>query len=61
MYKGHLLDSETYIGGHVEALECGVFRNDLDYKFTVSPDAIQMLIDKLDRDLRFTLEAWPSL
>ena len=22
-YKGHLLESETYIGGHVEALEAG--------------------------------------
>jgi len=56
MYKGHLLDSETYIGGHVEALECGVYRSDLDYKFKLIPDAIQGLIDKLDRDLRFSLE-----
>ncbi len=23
---GHLLDTETYVGGHVEALESGVFR-----------------------------------
>jgi DNA polymerase epsilon subunit 1 len=23
---GHLLDNETYVGGHVEALESGVFR-----------------------------------
>ena len=22
---GHLLDAETYVGGHVEALECGEF------------------------------------
>src|ERR1700734_2207017 len=25
MYDGHLLASETYVGGHVEALEAGVF------------------------------------
>lgn len=25
-FKGHLLESETYIGGHVECLESGIFR-----------------------------------
>ena len=30
---GHLLDSETYVGGHVEALESGVFRSDLPLRF----------------------------
>ena len=25
-YKGHLLDSETYIGGKVECLASGVYR-----------------------------------
>lgn len=29
LFKGHLLESETYIGGKVEALESGVFRSDL--------------------------------
>lgn len=29
LYKGHLLESETYIGGKVEALESGVFRSGL--------------------------------
>jgi DNA polymerase epsilon subunit 1 len=28
MYKGHLIESETYVGGHVEALNSGVFRDD---------------------------------
>lgn len=28
-YDGHLLENETYIGGHVEALQAGVFRSDL--------------------------------
>ena len=30
---GHLLDAETYVGGHVEALESGVFRSDLPIHF----------------------------
>ena len=30
---GHLLDTETYVGGHVEALESGVFRADLPCRF----------------------------
>lgn len=30
---GHMLDSETYVGGHVEALESGVFRADIPCRF----------------------------
>ena len=30
---GHLLDTETYVGSHVEALESGVFRADLPCRF----------------------------
>ena len=30
---GHVLDSETYVGGHVEALESGVFRANLPCRF----------------------------
>ena len=30
---GHVLDTETYVGGHVEALESGVFRADLPCRF----------------------------
>lgn len=32
-HNNHLLDSETYIGGHVECLETGVFRSDLPTSF----------------------------
>ncbi|KAF9008656.1 DUF1744-domain-containing protein [Hymenopellis radicata] len=44
MYDGHLLASETYVGGHVEALEAGIV-----------PDAIQQLIDDLDAALSFCI------
>jgi len=40
--KGHLLESETYIGGKVEAIESGVFRSDLPLKFKLKPQAVQV-------------------
>jgi DNA polymerase epsilon subunit 1 len=39
-YNGHLLASETYVGGHVEALEAGVFRSDIPLKFEIDTTAI---------------------
>ena len=41
-YKGHLLESETYIGGKVEAIESGVFRSDLPLKFKLKAQAYQV-------------------
>lgn len=55
MYDGHLLSSETYVGGHVEALEAGVFRSDIATQFKVEPKAMQQLIDDLDAALKFSL------
>lgn len=55
-HNGHLLESETYIGGHVECLEAGVFRSDLPVKFNLVPSALQQLIGNIDRDLTFALE-----
>jgi hypothetical protein len=55
LYKGHLLESETYIGGKVEALESGVFRSDLPTRFKCKQEAYQGLIDVLDRDLTYAL------
>ncbi|CAO3674258.1 unnamed protein product [Rhizopus stolonifer] len=55
-YDGHLLESETYVGGHVEALEAGVFRSDISTDFKLDPSAAQELIDQLDHALKFTIE-----
>jgi DNA polymerase epsilon subunit 1 len=55
LFKGHLLESETYIGGKVEALESGVFRSDLPTRFKCKREAYQGLIDVLDRDLTYAL------
>lgn len=40
--QGHLLDSETYIGGKVEAIESGVFRSDLPVRFKMKAAAYQV-------------------
>jgi DNA polymerase epsilon subunit 1 len=55
-HKGHLLESETYIGGKVECLETGVYRSDIEYEFDLKPKAFQQLIDNIDRDLTFAIE-----
>jgi len=55
-HKGHLLESETYIGGHVECLESGVFRSDLPAKFKIVPRRIRELQSKLDKTLQFAIE-----
>ncbi|KAF5367571.1 hypothetical protein D9758_003792 [Tetrapyrgos nigripes] len=54
-YEGHLLASETYVGGHVEALEAGVFRSDIPTDFKIVPSAVQQLIDDLDAALMFCI------
>ncbi|CAN8013629.1 unnamed protein product [Ixodes persulcatus] len=53
---GHVLDQETYVGGHVEALESGVFRADLPCRFRLVPEAFQNLIDAVPKTLRHAIE-----
>ena len=43
MFDGHLVASETYVGGHVEALEAGVFRSDIPANFKIVPSAVQQV------------------
>ncbi|GER25550.1 DNA polymerase [Striga asiatica] len=54
-YNNQLLESETYIGGHVECLESGVFRSDLPTSFKLDPTAYELLLDNLDRDLQYAI------
>lgn len=51
MWRGHLLDSETYIGGKVEALESGIFRSDLPTRFKLQPAAYQVPAPLLEPSL----------
>lgn len=53
---GRMLESETYIGGHVEALRTGIFRSDLPLKFNIETDAIEELEKNLDETLKFAIE-----
>ncbi|KAF7306469.1 DNA polymerase epsilon catalytic subunit [Mycena indigotica] len=55
MYNGHLVATETYVGGHVEALEAGVFRSDIPTHFKIEPSAIEQLIEELDAALTFCI------
>jgi len=46
-YNGHLVESLTYVGGHVESLRAGVFRADFDHDFECSPDLIDLIKSNL--------------
>lgn len=54
-YDGHLLEGETYVGGHVESLEAGVFRSDLKYDFKIDPGVIDELLNDLEGALKFSI------
>jgi DNA polymerase epsilon subunit 1 len=54
-WEGHLLESETYVGGHVESIEAGVFRADIPVNFAIDATAIDELLGDLDAALRFSI------
>lgn len=54
-FHGHLLESETYIGGHVECLESGIFRADIPVEFKLNAKRLQQLIDDVDKILAFAI------
>ncbi|KAI9797963.1 MAG: DNA polymerase epsilon catalytic subunit [Piccolia ochrophora] len=54
-WDGHLLESETYVGGHVESIEAGVFRSDIPVNFALDTTAIDELIHDLDAALTFSI------
>jgi DNA polymerase epsilon subunit 1 len=53
---GHLLHQETYVGGHVEALESGVFRADIPCRFRLEIEALNKLIDQVPKTLAHAIE-----
>lgn len=55
-YEGHLLESDSYIGGTVECLESGVYRNDLPADFALDASAFEELIAAVDQMLTFSIE-----
>lgn len=55
-YKGHLLESETYVGGYVECVNNGVYRADIPTAFKLSPDKYESMIESVDAIVRFFVE-----
>ena len=53
---GHLLYQETYIGGHVEALESGIFRADIPCRFRLNQEVIDELIEHIPYTLQHAIE-----
>jgi len=54
---GHLLNSETYVGGHVEALDCGVFRADIPCKFRLNAATLKTLKEECADTVQHSLQA----
>ncbi|XP_033149828.1 DNA polymerase epsilon catalytic subunit A [Drosophila busckii] len=54
--EGHVLDSETYVGGHVEALESGIFRADIPCRFRLDPAMVKQLMNNVDAVLKHAIE-----
>ncbi|KAF7265187.1 hypothetical protein GWI33_021380 [Rhynchophorus ferrugineus] len=52
---GHVLQQETYVGGHVEALESGVFRADIPCRFRIVPAAVDALIEQIPKTLEHAI------
>ena len=50
------MDTETYVGGHVEAIESGVFRADIPCRFRLVPEAFQKLHDDVERCMKRAIE-----
>jgi DNA polymerase epsilon subunit 1 len=40
-YNNQLIESDTYIGGHVECLKQGVYRSDIPVQFKLEKDGYQ--------------------
>ena len=43
---GNVMDSETYVGGHVEAIESGVFRADIPCRFRMVRNFLEILVSE---------------
>ena len=56
MHNGHLVESETYIGGHVESLAAGLFRSDIAMQFDLDVPMLEKLLEDLDSTLKFAVE-----
>ncbi|KAL1514239.1 hypothetical protein ABEB36_003526 [Hypothenemus hampei] len=54
-HDGHVLHQETYVGGHVEALESGVFRADIPCRFRIVTEAVDNLLEQVPKTLEHAI------
>lgn len=54
-WNGHLLQNETYIGGNVEALRSGIYRDDIPTPFEIEPKQYDVIIDRVPAILDFVV------
>eukprot|EP01105_Mastigella_eilhardi_P017644 TRINITY_DN4063_c0_g1_i2.p1 TRINITY_DN4063_c0_g1~~TRINITY_DN4063_c0_g1_i2.p1 ORF type:complete len:2253 (-),score=629.40 TRINITY_DN4063_c0_g1_i2:1326-7811(-) len=52
-HEGHLIDNESYVGGHVEGLASGIFRYDLPCRFQIPCAAVEKLKSQVDDIIAF--------
>lgn len=52
-YHGHLIDSDTYIGGKVECLRSGIYREDIEVEFTMNKECLSNMHSGVERLIRF--------
>ena len=55
-HNGHLIDNQTYVGGHVECLNVGVYRSDFLEKFVLDSTGYDYLETKIEDYLKFSTE-----
>ena len=51
-----MLESDTYIGGHVECLRTGVYRSDIPVKFKLQESGYDWLLERVGAIMDFALE-----
>lgn len=54
-WNGHILQSESYSGGRVEALRSGIYRDDIETEFDVDPEQYQRIIGRVPDVLNFVV------
>lgn len=60
-YKNRLMESETYVGGHVECIEAGVFRDDIPIRFAIKREVILKLEKRVKEIICFAIEKEKNL
>ncbi|OEH78711.1 DNA polymerase family b protein [Cyclospora cayetanensis] len=55
--KLHLILEDSYVGGRVESLKCGIYRSDLKEVFSLKPRAYDDLLQSLDSVLGLWLDS----